>query len=396
MAQLDGATLRQIRESVRGEDQKTFLVWLNQALDRRYDLPRLSRWEKGSEKIPAIVGLCLRSHLERLADQAGDQPADNSSQPPLVTGAKPVAADKPVKEAAKPGLEISKPGAVGGKIILRGHRPAQIIAVANHKGGVGKTTTSVNIAWGLVAAGLKVLVIDIDPQSDATLHLGFDREEIRLAGHNMAAVMRGQCDIQDTLLQYDDTNLWIVPSSKDLTEAEKEVASAIGGERRLAQRIAGLRDLFDVILFDCGPNKNLFTINSLSMAHYLVVPVQTEYLAVQGMLHLLDTVTQVRDSYNPDLKILPVLPTMYAPRNSQDRATLEELHELVSSLVPIYEPVPRATVFGQAAAAGHPALRAKPRAKAVTVYGDYVRMMLGELSAAITLAVATGEENARV
>lgn len=337
MAQIDGGELRRIREAERGEDPRAFLSWLNAALGRKYDLPRLSRWESGREKVPDVVALFL-------ATQRGSAVA-----------APPVPA--PVPE-----------------------RSAHVFAVANHKGGVGKTTTAVNLAWGMAAAGMKVLVVDLDPQSDATLHLGLDREEVRESGLHMPAVLRGRCGVEETLRQYDGTGLWIAPSAKDLTDAEKEITSSIGGEKRLAQRIEPVRSRFDAIVFDCAPNKNTLTISALAMAEFLCIPVQAEFLAVQGMLHLLDTVTQVRECYNPGLTILPVLPTMYAAKNSQDRATLEELNQLVGGLVPIFEAVPRATVFGQAAAAGHPALRAKPKAKAVAVYGAYVSDILSRLT----------------
>jgi chromosome partitioning protein len=330
MGQIDGGELRRIREAERREDPKTFISWLNSELGRKYDLPRLSRWETGKEKVPDVVAVFLAG--QRWKGQAAPE------------------------------------------------RSARIFAVANHKGGVGKTTTAVNLAWGMVAAGMRVLVIDLDPQSDATLHLGLDREEVRESGLHMPAVLRGRCGIEEMLRQYDGTDLWIAPSSKDLTNAEKEVAASIGGEKRLAQRIEPLRAMFDAIVFDCGPNKNILTISALAMAEFLCIPVQAEFLAVQGMLHLLDTVTQVRECYNPGLTILPVLPTMYAARNSQDRATLEELNQLVGGLVPIFEAVPRATVFSQAAAAGHPALRAKPKAKAVAVYGVYVSSILSRLN----------------
>lgn len=214
------------------------------------------------------------------------------------------------------------------------------LAVTNLKGGVAKTTTAVNVAWGLVDAGMSCLVVDLDMQANATSDLGFDISEVRDNGLNMASVLRGQCDIESILLQYGDTGLWVAPSSKALTDAERMLSSEIGGEKRLSQKLSAVQGRFDVIIFDCGPNLNLLTINALSIADYLIIPVQTEYLAAHGTLSLLDTVAQVRDNYNPGLTILPILPTMYTAKNSQEQATLGELNRLVSDLVPIFEPVP--------------------------------------------------------
>ncbi|EWY37211.1 hypothetical protein N825_21010 [Skermanella stibiiresistens SB22] len=256
------------------------------------------------------------------------------------------------------------------------------LAVTNLKGGVAKTTTAVNVAWGLVDAGLSCLIVDLDMQANATSDLGFDITEVRENGLNMASVLRNQCEIDGILLQYGETDLWVAPSSKALTDAERMLSNEIGGEKRLAQKLKAVEGRFDVIIFDCGPNLNLLTINALSLADYLIIPVQTEYLAAHGTLSLLDTVAQVRDNYNPGLTILPILPTMYTAKNSQEQATLGELNRLVSDLVPIFEPVPRATVFSKASAAGHPALRASARSKAVGTYRDYVKLILKHIRAA--------------
>jgi chromosome partitioning protein len=257
-----------------------------------------------------------------------------------------------------------------------------ILAVTNLKGGVAKTTTACNVGWGIADSGLSCLIIDLDMQANATSDLGFDIAQVQENGLSMASVLRGQHNMDDILLQYGDTNLWVAPSAKVLTDVERQLSTEIGGEKRLAQKVNTVRDRFDVIIFDCGPNLNLLTINALSMADFLIIPVQTEYLAAHGTLSLLDTVSQVRDNYNPGLTILPILPTMFSERNSQEQATLGELRQLVSDIVPIFDPVPRATVFSKASASGHPALRASGRSKAVATYRDYVKMILSKMKAA--------------
>jgi chromosome partitioning protein len=259
-----------------------------------------------------------------------------------------------------------------------------VLAVTNLKGGVAKTTTACNVGWGLTDSGLSCLIVDLDMQANATSDLGFDIAQIQESGLSMASVLRGQHDMDDILLQYSDTNLWVAPSAKALTDVERQLSTEIGGEKRLAQKVNGVSGRFDVVIFDCGPNLNLLTINALSMADFLIIPVQTEYLAAHGTLSLLDTVSQVRDNYNPGLTILPILPTMFSERNSQEQATLGELRQLVSDIVPIFDPVPRATVFSKASASGHPALRASGRSKAVGTYRNYVKMILSKMKAAQT------------
>jgi chromosome partitioning protein len=260
-----------------------------------------------------------------------------------------------------------------------------VLAVTNLKGGVAKTTTACNVGWGMVDAGLTCLIVDLDMQANATSDLGFDIAQVQENGLSMASVLRGQNDLDDILLQYSDTNLWIAPSAKALTDVERQLSTEIGGEKRLSQKLNAVRERFDVIIFDCGPNLNLLTINALSMADFLIIPVQTEYLAAHGTLSLLDTVSQVRDNYNPGLTILPILPTMFSERNSQEQATLGELRQLVSDIVPIFDPVPRATVFSKASASGHPALRASGRSKAVGTYRNYVKMILSKMKVAQTI-----------
>jgi chromosome partitioning protein len=259
-----------------------------------------------------------------------------------------------------------------------------VLAVTNLKGGVAKTTTACNVGWGLTDSGLSCLIVDLDMQANATSDLGFDIAQIQESGLSMASVLRGQHDMDDILLQYSDTNLWVAPSAKALTDVERQLSTEIGGEKRLAQKVNGVSSRFDAVIFDCGPNLNLLTINALSMADFLIIPVQAEYLAAHGTLSLLDTVSQVRDNYNPGLTILPILPTMFSERNSQEQATLGELRQLVSDIVPIFDPVPRATVFSKASASGHPALRASGRSKAVGTYRNYVKMILSKMKAAQT------------
>jgi chromosome partitioning protein len=259
-----------------------------------------------------------------------------------------------------------------------------ILAVTNLKGGVAKTTTACNVGWGMVDSGLTCLIVDLDMQANATSDLGFDIAQVQENGLSMASVLRGQHNMDDILLQYSDTNLWVAPSAKALTDVERQLSTEIGGEKRLSQKVNSVRERFDVIIFDCGPNLNLLTINALSMADFLIIPVQTEYLAAHGTLSLLDTVSQVRDNYNPGLTILPILPTMFSERNSQEQATLGELRQLVSDIVPIFDPVPRATVFSKASASGHPALRASGRSKAVGTYRSYVKMIISKMKSAQT------------
>lgn len=188
----------------------------------------------------------------------------------------------------------------------------RIIAIANQKGGVGKTTTTVNLSASLVATKRKVLVIDLDPQGNATMGSGVNKHELESSVYD---VLVDDMSARDAIVKTDPAGYDILPANGDLTAAEVQLMDMDGKESRLRQALAPLVDDYDYIVIDCPPSLNMLTVNAFVAAHGIIIPMQCEYYALEGLTALMNTIERIQQ-INPELRIDGLLRTMYDPRTS--------------------------------------------------------------------------------
>lgn len=188
-----------------------------------------------------------------------------------------------------------------------------VVAITNQKGGVGKSTTAINLAAGLALQGERTLLVDLDPQGNATSGLGVDKRQVNLSIYD---VLLKEVALEDAIEPTSVRDLFVVPATIDLAGAEIELVSIFSRELRLRSSLMPIRADFDVILIDCPPSLGLLTVNALAAADEVLIPIQCEYYALEGLSALVRTVEQIREAVNPDLEVLGILRTMFDPRNN--------------------------------------------------------------------------------
>jgi chromosome partitioning protein len=247
--------------------------------------------------------------------------------------------------------------------IVGGLAVGQVIALANQKGGVAKTTTTLNLGVALVERGKRVLCVDLDPQSNLTMSQGIDPDEL---DRTMFDVLVHKTPLEAVILERE---IDLAPSSIDLAGAELALSSMIGRERALQKALLPVRGRYDYVMIDTPPSLGLLTINALTAADGVIVPVQCEYLSLRGLIQLENTLTMIRENLNPDVRIAGILPTMFDGRTLHSREAVEILQENFGDLV--FETKIRKTIrYAEAPVKGTSVLKYDSKGKAAKAYRD--------------------------
>jgi len=240
---------------------------------------------------------------------------------------------------------------------------SRVIVIANQKGGVGKTTTAVNLSACLAASGVKTLLIDLDPQGNATSGIGLDKAELE---HTLYDVLINDVPMANAIYETQVKNLHIVPSNKHLAGAEVELVGLPRRERRLRETIQPIRDRYDYIIVDSPPSLSLLTVNGLAASDSVLIPLQCEYYALEGLSELLQTVILVRDNVNSELKLHGVLLTMFQ-RTNLSKQVIEDVRAHLGDKV--YKTViPRNVTLGEAPSFGKPIIHYDAKCAGAAAY----------------------------
>ena len=256
---------------------------------------------------------------------------------------------------------------------LESHGPATILAMCNQKGGVGKTTSTINMGAALAEFGRKVLLVDLDPQGALSAGLGIPHEDLDLTVYNL--IIDSDTDVRDAIHHTSVPGLDQVPANIDLSAAEIQLVNEVGREQALGRALRPVRRDYDFIIVDCQPSLGLLTVNALTIAQGVIIPMECEYFSLRGLALLTDTVGKVRDRLNFDLEVLGILVTMFDRRTLHARAVMERLIEVFGDTV--FDTVITRTVrFPETSVAGEPITRWAPKSPGADQYRNLAREVI--------------------
>lgn len=262
---------------------------------------------------------------------------------------------------------------------LSGHGPARVIAMCNQKGGVGKTTTTINLGAALAEYGRRVLIVDLDPQGAASVGLGINTLDMDQTIYTL--LMNPKAQVESSICPTCVEGLDIIPANIDLSAAEVQLVTEVARESALARVLRHVEDDYDIILIDCQPSLGLLAINALTAAHGVIVPVETEFFALRGVALLVETIETVRDRINPRLKIDGIVPTMVDSRTLHSREVLERLDEAFGDLV-FTTRIARTVKFPDASVATEPITTYAPTHPGAQAYRRLARELIARGDAA--------------
>jgi chromosome partitioning protein len=253
---------------------------------------------------------------------------------------------------------------------------ARIFCIANQKGGVGKTTTTVNLAAGLARIGQKVLVVDLDPQGNATMGSGIDKRALELSIYD---VLLESASIAEAKLRSDKAGYDVLGANRELAGAEVELVELDRRDKRLKAALAAIQAEYDFVLIDCPPSLSLLTLNGLCSAHGVIVPMQCEYFALEGLSDLVNTIKQVHANLNAELQIIGLLRVMYDPRITLQQQVSEQLKAHFGSKV-FNTVIPRNVRLAEAPSYGLPGVVFDPNSKGAQAFVEFAQEMVDRIA----------------